>query len=204
MTDPSRAHDVTGLLLSWGQGDAAALDRLVPLVYDELRRVARGHLRRERSRTRPPGDGARARGLPATRGRGSHDAEEPDALLCGVGPADAPDPRRPRPSTAGRQARRRRHRDQPGRGGWQRPLQRRPAWTCSPSTRRSMRCLRSMPGSAASWSCDSSPGSTSPRRPTRSVYRRPRSSANGPWQRPGSTSDCRRREGPRPVRIHGT
>ena len=50
MTDPSRAHDVTGLLLSWGQGDAAALDRLVPLVYDELRRVARGHLRRE-----PPG-----------------------------------------------------------------------------------------------------------------------------------------------------
>ncbi len=47
MTDHSRAHDVTGLLLSWGQGDAAALDRLVPLLYDELRRVARGHLRRE-------------------------------------------------------------------------------------------------------------------------------------------------------------
>jgi RNA polymerase sigma factor (TIGR02999 family) len=47
MTDPSRVHDVTGLLLSWRQGDAAALDRLVPLVYDELRRVARGHLRRE-------------------------------------------------------------------------------------------------------------------------------------------------------------
>ena len=40
-------HDGTGLLLSWRQGDAAALDRLVPLVYDELRRVARRHLRRE-------------------------------------------------------------------------------------------------------------------------------------------------------------
>ena len=40
-------HDVTDLLLSWRQGDAAALDRLVPLVYDELRRVARRHLRRE-------------------------------------------------------------------------------------------------------------------------------------------------------------
>ena len=40
-------HDVTRLLLSWRQGDAAALDRLVPLVYDELRRVARRHLRRE-------------------------------------------------------------------------------------------------------------------------------------------------------------
>src|SRR6188474_602549 len=42
-----RVHDVTGLLLSWRQGDPAALDRLVPLVYDELRRVARRHLRRE-------------------------------------------------------------------------------------------------------------------------------------------------------------
>jgi RNA polymerase sigma factor (TIGR02999 family) len=39
--------DVTGLLLSWRQGNAQALDRLVPLVYDELRRVARRHLRRE-------------------------------------------------------------------------------------------------------------------------------------------------------------
>ena len=47
MTDPSRANEVTGLLVSWRQGDAAAFDRLVPLVYDELRRVARGHLRRE-------------------------------------------------------------------------------------------------------------------------------------------------------------
>jgi RNA polymerase sigma factor (TIGR02999 family) len=49
MTDRSRVHDVTGLLQSWRQGDAAALDRLVPLVYDELRRVARAHLRRESS-----------------------------------------------------------------------------------------------------------------------------------------------------------
>ena len=40
-------HDVTELLLSWRQGDAEALDRLVPLVYDELRRVARRHLQRE-------------------------------------------------------------------------------------------------------------------------------------------------------------
>ena len=39
--------DVTDLLLFWGQGDARALDRLVPLVYDELRRVARRHLQRE-------------------------------------------------------------------------------------------------------------------------------------------------------------
>jgi RNA polymerase sigma factor (TIGR02999 family) len=48
MPDSSRAPNVTELLLSWGAGDTAALDRLVPLVYDDLRRVARGHLRRER------------------------------------------------------------------------------------------------------------------------------------------------------------
>jgi RNA polymerase sigma factor (TIGR02999 family) len=58
MTAPSRVHDVTGLLLSWREGDAAALDRLVPLVYDELRRVARGHLRRE-----PPGHTLQATAL---------------------------------------------------------------------------------------------------------------------------------------------
>jgi RNA polymerase sigma factor (TIGR02999 family) len=50
MTGRSQMHEVTGLLLSWRDGDAGALDRLVPLVYDELRRVARGHVRRE-----PPG-----------------------------------------------------------------------------------------------------------------------------------------------------
>jgi RNA polymerase sigma factor (TIGR02999 family) len=58
MTDRSRVQDVTGLLLSWRQGDAAALDRLTPLVYDELRRVARGHLRRE-----PPGHSIQATAL---------------------------------------------------------------------------------------------------------------------------------------------
>jgi RNA polymerase sigma factor (TIGR02999 family) len=40
-------HEITDLILSWRQGDAAALDRLIPLVYDELRRVARRHLRGE-------------------------------------------------------------------------------------------------------------------------------------------------------------
>ena len=58
MTDLPRANDVTGLLLSWRQGDAEALDRLVPLVYDELRRVARRHLRRE-----PPGHSLQATAL---------------------------------------------------------------------------------------------------------------------------------------------
>jgi len=41
-------HDVTALLRQWQKGDAAALERLLPLVYDELRRVARARLRAER------------------------------------------------------------------------------------------------------------------------------------------------------------
>jgi RNA polymerase sigma factor (TIGR02999 family) len=40
-------HDVTGLLQAWGGGDAAALDQLVPVVYDELHRQAQRYLRRE-------------------------------------------------------------------------------------------------------------------------------------------------------------
>jgi RNA polymerase sigma factor (TIGR02999 family) len=38
----------TALLLAWRQGDADALDRLVPLVHHELRRIARRHMRQER------------------------------------------------------------------------------------------------------------------------------------------------------------
>jgi RNA polymerase sigma factor (TIGR02999 family) len=40
---------VTQLLVEWGGGDRAALDRLLPLVFDELRRLAASYLRRERA-----------------------------------------------------------------------------------------------------------------------------------------------------------
>jgi len=39
--------DVTKLLAAWNAGDAEALDRLLPAVYDELRRLARSRLRFE-------------------------------------------------------------------------------------------------------------------------------------------------------------
>ena len=41
--------DVTGLLVSWAEGDRGALDQLIPLVYQELRRLAHRELRREDS-----------------------------------------------------------------------------------------------------------------------------------------------------------
>ena len=39
-----RATGVTGLLIDWSNGDRAALDRLMPLVYEELRTIARRRL----------------------------------------------------------------------------------------------------------------------------------------------------------------
>lgn len=40
--------DVTRLLIDWSGGDREAFDRLLPLVYDELRQLARSYLSRER------------------------------------------------------------------------------------------------------------------------------------------------------------
>jgi RNA polymerase sigma-70 factor, ECF subfamily len=41
--------NVTELLLEWQQGDRDALERLTPLVYDELRRMAHRYVQRERN-----------------------------------------------------------------------------------------------------------------------------------------------------------
>ena len=42
------ADDLTGLLIEWGEGDKAALDRLTTLVYDQIRRIAHRYVQRER------------------------------------------------------------------------------------------------------------------------------------------------------------
>jgi RNA polymerase sigma factor (TIGR02999 family) len=44
----SPGDDVSDLLRAWGEGDLGARDRLLPLVYQELRRRAAAQLRRER------------------------------------------------------------------------------------------------------------------------------------------------------------
>jgi len=41
--------EVTELLLAWRQGDQHALDKLIPLVYDELKRLARRYMTGERA-----------------------------------------------------------------------------------------------------------------------------------------------------------
>ena len=45
---PDQVREVTELLQAWSGGDQTAFNRLFPLVYEELRRLARSHLRRER------------------------------------------------------------------------------------------------------------------------------------------------------------
>jgi len=42
---------VSQLLSDWRNGDQQALGKLVPLVYDELRRIASGYMKRERAAT---------------------------------------------------------------------------------------------------------------------------------------------------------
>ena len=49
MTTPA-PYEVTRLLIAWGNGDQAALDALLPLVYQELHRLAARHLGREHGR----------------------------------------------------------------------------------------------------------------------------------------------------------
>ena len=45
---PAVSADVTELLVNWANGDVAARDEVIPQIYEELRRIARRHLRSER------------------------------------------------------------------------------------------------------------------------------------------------------------
>ncbi len=49
MIAPARTEQATRLLIDWSNGNREAAAGLMPLVYDELRRLARGYLQRERS-----------------------------------------------------------------------------------------------------------------------------------------------------------
>ena len=45
---PTTSHSITQLLLAWRQGDAAAFEQLIPLVYQKLRQLARRHMAGQR------------------------------------------------------------------------------------------------------------------------------------------------------------
>src|SRR5262245_1335874 len=46
---PAASEEITELLKAWRAGDQTALERLTPLVYGQLRRIARRHMRNERA-----------------------------------------------------------------------------------------------------------------------------------------------------------
>jgi len=48
MTAEGEPEGVTGLLLAWNDGDESALEKLVPVVYQELHRLAKRQMQRER------------------------------------------------------------------------------------------------------------------------------------------------------------
>lgn len=48
ISSPSRGQ-VTQVLIDWSEGDGGAGERLMPLIYDELRQIARGYLQHERA-----------------------------------------------------------------------------------------------------------------------------------------------------------
>lgn len=46
---PTKSAEITTLLKAWSSGDQTSLDRLTPLIYDELRRLANHYMRHERA-----------------------------------------------------------------------------------------------------------------------------------------------------------
>jgi hypothetical protein len=59
-------ENVTQLLGKWAEGDRAALDQLMPLVYNELRSLAKKYLRRERPASIREGYSSRSNPTPLT------------------------------------------------------------------------------------------------------------------------------------------
>jgi len=49
ISDTLSAQQITQMLRAWGSGDRSALEKIVPVVYDELRRIARRNLRQQRA-----------------------------------------------------------------------------------------------------------------------------------------------------------
>src|SRR6266700_6630215 len=46
---PAGSREITALIRAWGDGDQTALERLTPLIYGELRRMARRFMRNQRA-----------------------------------------------------------------------------------------------------------------------------------------------------------
>ena len=97
-------HEVTELLARWGGGDKDVLERLLPMVYAELHRMAAAYLRRERiDHTLQPTALINEAYLRAGRQQ-QRKLGEPCPFLRHLGTSDAPHSCGPRTSAPGGQA----------------------------------------------------------------------------------------------------
>ena len=95
-------NDVTRILSAIEHGDPQAAEQLLPLVYDELRKLAAPEAGPGEARPDAPGHGPGPRGLPpAGRRRRGPALGQPRPLLRRRGRGHAPDPRRERPRARG-------------------------------------------------------------------------------------------------------
>jgi len=82
-------QQVSQLLLAWRAGDVAAFDRLMPMIYDELRRLAHRYMRRA-----PAGQTLQTTALVheaylRLAGHRGVDWQKPQSFFCGVRAGDA-------------------------------------------------------------------------------------------------------------------
>jgi hypothetical protein len=84
LADPSTGL-LTRILNEWSAGDHAALERLTPLVYAELHRIAEFKMMREQHGHPLQPLGAGKRGVPAVDDRCSGGLEKSGALFCALG-----------------------------------------------------------------------------------------------------------------------
>jgi len=74
-------QDVTQILINWQEGDTDAAEKLMPLVYEELRRLARNYLARERADHTLRSESQLAKPGALLRNCGAFDAED-SGRLC--------------------------------------------------------------------------------------------------------------------------
>ena len=86
--EPLLDGEVSTLLRAWSKGDQHALEKLTPIVYDELRRLAAHDMRGERSGHSLQTTGPGQRSLRATGGLQTHAMAEPRPLLRRLRPID--------------------------------------------------------------------------------------------------------------------
>ncbi len=124
----SEKGEITRLLHAYAGGDRAAFDELVPLIYDELRRIARNHLRRTQRGATLDTNGLVHEAYLKLAGTEGHARRGPRTLPRHRRPRHAADHREPRSRASRGEARRRGHPDDFRRGARSPPRETQAEW----------------------------------------------------------------------------